>query len=328
MQINYFLIILGAFLLSAVLVNLIKKLSLKFNLLIVKGVPASGGLGFSISFFLVSSAAFYFSHAFSKEVTGVMLSSMVMLIFGIIDDWRELSVLTKFTAQLIAVSILIGFGVRTQIVYIGGFLNIIVTAIWVLGITNSINHLDVMDGIAAGVAIIVSLTFFVISFLNNDVKSAILSLALAGVVLGFLPRNLPPARIYMGNTGSHFLGFLLSAIALLISYAPLQNKIALLSPILILGFPILDSLFLIFLRIKKGRLIFRKSEDHLALRFLKLGYSKNKTLIFMLLWCFLLCLSGLAVDMLSNPLGIASIITVVFTILFMCKKSGRALVNG
>ena len=163
MQINYLFIILGTFLLSAVSVNIIKKLSLKFNFFISRGVPVSGGSGISLSFFLVSFYIFCFSHTLSREVSGVLFSSMVMLIFGIIDDWRELSVIAKLIVQIIAVSVLVSFGVRAQIVYIGNFLNILITVIWVLGITNAINHLDVMDGVAAGVAVIVSLAFFVIS---------------------------------------------------------------------------------------------------------------------------------------------------------------------
>ncbi len=328
MQINYIIILISGFLLGMVLVKLIRGLSVRFNFLIIKGVSACGGLGFVISFFIVSLFFLSYYHILSKEFTGIILSSFFIFICGIIDDWRELSVSAKLIAQFIAIAVLIGFGVRTQIIYLNNFLNIIITALWVLGITNAINHLDVMDGIAAGAAIIISSAFFVITFFNNDFKNAILTLVLAAAVLGFLRYNLPPAKAYMGNAGSHFLGFLLSAIAINISYSPGPRRIALISPILILGFPILDSFFLICRRMMKGRLIFRKSDDHLVLQFLKLGYSKTQALVIMLSWCFLLCLTGIAVVRFSHFWASIGILMAVIVILFTFKKAGKILSNG
>jgi len=296
--------------------------------LILKGIPLIGGIGIGASFILVSLFSLAVYKYLSKEIIGLIASSGIMLAFGIIDDWHELSVWAKFLVQIIATTLLIFFGVRTQIVYIGNPLNIIITFIWVLGITNAFNHLDVMDGVAGATAIIVSLAFFLISVLNGDTTTAVLSLALAGAVLSFLIYNLPPARIYMGNSGSHLLGFILAAIALIISYAPLERKVALLSPLFILGLPIFDTSFLVLIRLINKNLPFKKSNDHLALRFLASGYSKKKVLFIMLGLCLFFCLSGIIISLASNSCGIGAVVFTAILSLAISIKMGKAVANG
>jgi UDP-GlcNAc:undecaprenyl-phosphate GlcNAc-1-phosphate transferase len=211
--------------------------------------------------------------------------------------------------------------------YIGNIANIIITYIWVLAITNAFNHLDILDGLAAGIAILVGLSFFTVAYLNYQNAIAILSLALTSATLGFLIFNLPPARVYMGNCGSHLLGFVLAAIALSISYAPLERKIALLSPLLILGFPIFDTAFLILMRLSKKKLPFKKSNDHLVLRFLALGYSKKKALLIMLAWGLFFCFSGVLLSQASTTLGIIIIAITLIVSLAINKKMGRISID-
>lgn len=324
MLINYLLIVLISFLAVISLIGLLRKLALKCKLLLApQGIPLIGGVSIGLSFSLTCLFGLFLFRSLSKEVTGLLFASLIILIFGIIDDWRELSILAKFLVQIIATCLLIFFGIRTQIVYIGNLPNIIITFIWVLGITNAFNHLDVMDGLAGGIAIIVSTSFFIISLLNYDINIVILSLALLGAIFGFLIHNLPPAKVYMGNSGSHFLGFVLAAIALVISYAPLERKIALFSPILILGFPIFDTVFLILMRIKQKRSVFKKSNDHLAFRSLKLGHSKNKTLLSMLLLGLFFSLCGVMVSQVSNPSGIIIITFVVLVSLIIAFRMSK-----
>lgn len=246
-----------------------------------------------------------------------------MLILGLIDDRRELSVTAKFSAQIIATCFLIAFGVRTHIVYIGEAPNIIITFLWVIGIANALNHLDIIDGLAAGVALLASLAFFIICVMNHDIAMAVVSLTLSAALASFLSFNFPPAKIYMGNSGSHFLGFVLAAVAMAISYAPMERKIALLTPLFILGFPLFDTAFLVFARIMKKSLPFKKSDDHLALRFLSLGYSKKKALgiMFSLSSCFVFC--GILISQVPNLIG--SIIAALssLTAVFLMQKMYR-----
>lgn len=257
-----------------------------------------------------------------------MLSSVTMLTFGIIDDWRELSIRAKFLVQIIATALLISFGIRTQISYIGDIPNVIITFIWVLGITNAFNHLDVLDGAAGVTAAIVSLSFLAISLLNHNNTVAIFSLAMLGAIASFLIFNLPPARIYMGNSGSHFLGFTLASVAILISYASLENKIALLSPLLILGLPVFDTFFLILIRIGNRRLPYKKSNDHFSLRLLKLGYSKEKALLFMLFLGLFFAICGVMLGRAPNSLSMAIVGSVVLLSLFLAYRTGKVPIDG
>jgi len=290
------------------------------------GIPLIGGIAIGLSFVLASTLSLSLYRGFSKEIIGIIIASFMMLIFGVIDDLRELSISAKFLVQIIATSLLILFGIKTQIVYIGDLANIIITFIWVLGIANAINHLDVVDAVAAGTAMFAGLAFFVISLFNGDIKTAILSVALVAATISFLIYNFPPAKIYMGNAGSHFLGFVLAAIALVISYAPLERKVALLSPIVILGLPIFDTAFLILMRTIKKSLPFKKSNDHLALIFLALGYSKKKTLLTMVSLCLVFSVSGVLLSQVSNLLGIGIIVVLVLMSLVLTIRMGKAVV--
>jgi len=307
---------------------LLRKLALKYNFLISKNIPLIGGLAMGFSFLSICLLVFYINGRLSSEIIGILAASFIMLIFGIIDDWRELSVATKFIVQIICVFVLILFGITTQIIYIGKISNIIITFLWVIGITNAFNHLDITDGLAAGTAVIVSITFLTVAFLNGDINSSILFLTLGTVVLGFLIYNLLPAKIYMGNSGSHFLGFAIAATAILISYAPLEKKVALFSPVLILWFPIFDTAFLMLMRIKQGKSAFRKSDDHLGSRFLKKGYSKNKTLILMLLLCLFFSFCGIVVSQVSSKFGVGIIALVLLSSVYVSIKMNKVSVNG
>lgn len=323
MAVLYFFSALNGFIVAMLFITILKKFSLKHNFLVTNGITLSGGVGMGLSFLLVALLSFSLLRGLSKEVIGIIVSSSIMLIFGVIDDWRELSIWAKFAVQIIATSLLIFFGTKTQIVYIGNLPNIIITFIWVLGITNAFNHLDVADGVASGTALAVSTAFFVISILNADIRTAVLSLILFGAVFRFFLYNRPPAKIYMGNSGSHFLGFVLAGMALIISYAPMERKIALLSPLLILGLPIFDTTFLILVRLLNKSLPFKKSNDHLALRFLALGYSKKKALFAMLSLCIFFCISGIVVSRVTNPLGIGIVTLAILVSLIIGIKMAK-----
>jgi len=317
---NFLIMALTGALLSASLVFLLKKFSVKYNILMPKGVPLIGGVAIGLSFALTSIFGLFLYRSHSPQVLGVVIASFTMLIFGLIDDLRELSIVSKFLVQFLAASALIYFGVKTQIVSIGNLANIIITLLWVLGITNAINHLDVMDGLATGTSLIAALALFIISILNGDINAGILSLSVAAAAFGFLLYNFPPAKVYMGNSGSHFLGFVLAAVALVISYAPLERRVALLSPLLILGLPVFDTAFLILVRIIKRSSPFKKSNDHPALKLLALGYSKKKALLAMLCLCLFFSLCGVLLSRSSNLMGIALIVFVIFVSLSLTKR--------
>ncbi len=292
-----------------------------------KGVPCVGGLSLGLSFLAAAGIGLAGSQGISYFWTQILILALTVLLFGALDDLKNLSVRTKFAFQLLVVAFLIGMGVRTKIACLSEGFNILLTAGWLLWIFNVFNLLDVMDGLAGGVAVIVSAGFFAVSFAQSGVL-AFLSLALAACLLSFLAFNFPPARIYMGNSGSYFLGFVLGTVSLLISYASATNPVALATPLLILGFPLFDTVFLVAMRLRHKRSVFRKSEDHICLRCLALGYSKKKTLFFLWSMCLFYTSAGFLVDRASNAWG-AGILAVLFVIsLKIAGKAAAASVHG
>lgn len=320
-MLGYILVFLVALALGLILIALLRSLALKANFVSPQGITRLGGLGMWLAFSIVCILGGSIYGGLNKTGWGIILGSGFLVTFGIIDDYKkELSVPIKFLVQIIATILLIFSGIKTQIIYIGPYLNLLVTFLWVLGITNAFNHLDIMDGLAGGIAAISSATFFFIALFNANLSIAVASLALTAVTLSFLRYNLSSIKVYMGNSGSHFLGFALSAIAIAISYAPLERKVALVCPILVLGLPVYDTLFVMFMRARKGRSIFKKSDDHFTLRLKALGYSQKKALAFMCLFGLFFSLSALIISRVSNQIGTIILFVVILVCLVLGKK--------
>ncbi|MBU1912541.1 MAG: undecaprenyl/decaprenyl-phosphate alpha-N-acetylglucosaminyl 1-phosphate transferase, partial [Candidatus Omnitrophica bacterium] len=277
-----FYITLCSFILSLLLVPVTIKISTRLNILKPargnNGKPCIGGAGIYLAFL----AALLFSLLFIKlpavKLSGVMMSSFIIMLLGLVDDIKDLRPILKISGQLLGIVILIIFGVFTKIAFFPGWANILITAIWILFITNAFNLLDIMDGLTSGLVIIISLSLLAIALINRDIFSCVILTALIGAHIGFLKYNYPPAKVYMGDTGSLFSGFLLAMVAINISYAPMERQVALLTPILAMSLPIYDTLFLIVMRIKKKKPIFNKTRDHFALRLVTMGCSIKKSI--------------------------------------------------
>jgi UDP-GlcNAc:undecaprenyl-phosphate/decaprenyl-phosphate GlcNAc-1-phosphate transferase len=325
---GFFLLPLLGFSVGMVAISLLRKFSQRYNILNIKGIPHVGGIGMGIAFFVVSLLILCLYKASVNTIIGILAPSMLMLAFGIIDDKNELSVWQKLSGQIIAVVLLVAFGVRTNIVNIGYGLNLAITFIWVIGITNAFNHLDIMDGLAAASALIVSVALFIVTILSRDMALALLSLATAAIIFSFLIKNFPRAEIYMGNCGSHFIGFILAAIAIAVSYAPINRKAALVTPLLIMGLPIFDTAFVTFMRMIKGKSALMKSNDHLAIRFLKAGYSKNRTLFYLLSLSIFLAACGILIRWVPNYTGFAIIGIAVVVCAALAIRMAKVNIDG
>ena len=327
MLIKLFIAMIVSFLFSAVIGNSLKNIFLKRGKFLAKGVPLAGGSGIWLGFMFSAIPLLLVLGSLSKQVIGIFLASSLMFILGIWDDYKEMSVPAKFFAQSVATLLLVFFDIRTHIVFLPDSLNILVTFIWVLGITNAFNHLDVMDGVAGLIALVVSLGFGIVVWLNGDIRSLAIFLVISGALCGFLINNLPPAKLYLGNSGSHFLGFILAAMALLVSYASRNREVALFTPLLILGFPIFDTAFLMLVRLMKKKSVFLKSDDHLALRFLMIGHSKVKALFIMVVLALVFVLCGLGVYKSSNHWGIVTTVFAVISTAVLIRKAAGVRVN-
>ncbi len=284
-------------------------------------IPYLGGLSLFFSFFVVALLMSFRTGYLCPEFKGIITGSIVIVLLGLWDDFVELPPLRKFLGQTLAVATLCIFGITTKIATIGSLGNTLVTILWVLAIINAMNLLDIMDGLCSGITVIAAGAFLVISIFGQDILACIFCSILIGAGLGFLRYNLPPAKIYLGDTGSMFVGFILAAIAIIIDYAPLRREIALLAPILILGLPLFDTAFVILMRFLHGRPLVRKSRDHFALRLLKRGLSKPKALLFMYIFGLFFAGSGLLISRVSNQQGII----ILSVILFICGIALRKI---
>ena len=216
----------------------------------------------------------------------------------------------KFFVQSCAAIVLVLSGIRVD--FLGNpVLNIIVSVLWTVGITNAFNLLDIMDGLSSGVAFIACLVFFALGLTYGRVFSPTASLALAGACLGFLVYNRPPARIFMGDAGSLFIGFMLAALSMTESYT-FHNKLAVFSPFLILGVPLFDTLFVMWMRWRQGKPVYFGSPDHFPLRLKRAGLSVKQVLAVVFMAAGLLGAAGYAVTFLfpAAALGLYALILV------------------
>ncbi|HNQ49879.1 MAG TPA: MraY family glycosyltransferase [Candidatus Omnitrophota bacterium] len=291
-------------------------------------MPLSGGMAVGL---VVSAAGALLAAVYpsaSSFYKAFIPAALLILASGLWDDVCELAVTGKIITQVAATALLVLLGVRTRIVFLNEPLNIIITFAWVLFITNSFNLLDIMDGLCASVTGIIASGLLIVCLLNGDIGSARLIGIIAGSAAGFLVLNRPEASIYLGNSGSHFLGFVLAAVSIELSYASASRQAALISPVFIMGFPIFDTFFVAVMRMANGRSAVRKSKDHLVLRFLALGHSKRRALIFMSSLAFLFTACGVVMSCVPNSIGAGVIIFVMFVSFIVWRAMSRVRING
>jgi UDP-GlcNAc:undecaprenyl-phosphate GlcNAc-1-phosphate transferase len=216
-----------------------------------------------------------------RGVYSIALGAAFSLVLGLVDDARALSPKVKLLGQIGAALVLVACGIRIQFVQ-ETWLSVVLTVFWVVAVSNAVNFVDIMDGLAAGVAGLAALGFFAFSLQAGRYNDSIVAMALAGSCLGFLAYNFSPARIYMGDAGSLFLGFTLAAIAINEGYSS-RNLVAVFSPVLMLALPIFDMLLMTVIRLRKGIPPWRGSPDHIPLRLRALGFSKTATVLILYL---------------------------------------------
>jgi len=254
-------------------------------------VPYLGGLAIYLSFLLTLTATRRFD---SIEVLGMLLSGAIVVILGLIDDLGVLTPGIKLAGQVVAVLALINASVYIKLGFLRPWLAIVLSFVWLLGTTNA--------GLAAGVAAAAAAVLFLIAAVNGRQTYAVLLAALCGALCGFLRYNLEPARIYMGDTGSMFVGMMLGALAMNNSYTR-RNLVASVAPIVILGVPIFDTLFVMYVRFRRGLPVFLGSADHFALRLRKWRLSTQQTV--QVSWAATVLLGGLAIAMMLSTTAVA-----------------------
>ena len=299
---------------------------IKENKIHKKNIARFGGVAIIISFVL----AIFLSGdlVFDNLKWGIVVSCLVILFLGFYDDLKNLSWKKQLLGQVVVVLIMIYAGLQVDYIAnpFGGsefrldalqysvfgieysVFGSLFILIWIIGFMNVMNWLDGLDGLAGGVGLIGAITLFFLSIseLVNQPPLGIISIAVAGAILGFLFFNFNPAKIFMGTSGSMFLGFILAVLAIFSG-----GKIA--TALLIMGFPILDAIWVIVQRIKAEKSIFKGDTRHLHYKLLEKGWSQKKVVLFI----YLICLSFGVSAIIFQSLGKFLALTVLFVFFYL-----------
>lgn len=245
-------------------------------------IPRMGGLAIFLGFLI---AVLLFAKI-SSQIQGILLGSIIIVVTGAIDDIISLKAWVKLLLQIAAACVPVLYGVRIEILMnpalwsqseylILGNLSIPITILWIVGITNSVNLIDGLDGLAVGVSAISSITMLVIALLVADSNVAIILAALVGACVGFMPYNMNPAKIFMGDTGALLLGYILSTMSIL-GLFKFYAVVSFAVPLLALAVPLFDTIFSFFRRLFKGQSPFHADRGHLHHRLLDMGFSQKQ----------------------------------------------------
>jgi len=222
------------------------------------------------------------------KLLAILVGATLLVIIGLIDDIKglEFSVKIKFIVQVIAALVAVISGARTSFMPTE-WLNAIVSVVWIVGICNAFNFLDNMDGSSAGIGFIAGGIFFWVTASQGQFFSALIFAALAGSLLGFLWYNYYPAKIFMGDMGSLFIGYMFGTLALTSSYvvSASPSLIPIVLPLIVLSVPIYDTIFVIAIRIREHRPVYVGDHCHLSHRLVNLGLSRRQAVVFIYLIC-------------------------------------------
>ena len=299
-----------------------------------KPIPRIGGLAIYAGFMaavIFVAIKFGLDAEMVRETVGLVLSGSLIVALGLIDDYKNLPAKIKLLGQIGAAALLVAaFDVRIDFItdpfgdyiYLEWFA-VPATMFWLVGLTNTVNLIDGLDGLAAGVSAIASFTIMLIALEQNFILVAVLTAALAGAALGFLKYNFNPAQIFMGDTGSMFLGFMLAGISVTGAVKSVAT-IALVVPVFALGLPILDTTFAIVRRVRGGVPIFKPDKGHLHHRLLSVGFTQRQAVLLMYVISALFGLSAIALTAVSSQIAVLILFVVVVAIFYGVKKLGIA----
>jgi len=277
-------------------------------------IPRLGGVAIALATAAALGAMLLYendvTHRFDElwpRLARVLGPALLIFALGIWDDLRRLPPRLKFAVQTLAAAGIWALGVRIDHVSLplvgmldlGLFGSVLATVFWMVAVTNAFNFIDGMDGLVGGIALFASLSVLAVSVLTGNLSVPILAAPLAGACLGFLPYNWHPARIFMGDGGSYFLGFMLGALALL-SSTKTATMVSVAVPIALLGIPLLDTTLTVFRRFLRGQPLFLADGDHMHHRLLRAGYRQRAVVL--VLYGLTVLFAGLAaVSMLAGP---------------------------
>jgi UDP-GlcNAc:undecaprenyl-phosphate GlcNAc-1-phosphate transferase len=284
----------------------------------VQETPYLGGLAIFVSFLLTVGAL----TDFEQETLGLLLSGSIVLVVGLIDDFGVLTPYQKLLGQTLAALVLVKSGTYIKLEFLPLYLAIPLTVLWILAVTNALNIIDILDGLATGVAFIAAVAIAIANSMAGRGSVAFLSIVLAGACLGFLRHNFQPAKIYLGDAGSLFIGFMLAALSMNAGYTRI-NLLAVISPILILGIPLFDLAFVMYLRWRRGIPVTKGSPDHFALRMRRCKLSVRETAVTTYVITAVLSGAALAMSQVTLEWAVATmggILSMGFVVAYLLMK--------
>jgi UDP-GlcNAc:undecaprenyl-phosphate/decaprenyl-phosphate GlcNAc-1-phosphate transferase len=291
---DIFITFIISFLISFASVPIYRRLAFKFNVLDIPGgrkshakpTPLLGGAsilsGFIITFLIfIFSDYFSFSNHNFKIITVLISGSIAIFLLGLYDDIKGIRPITKLIFQIIIAFFTVYFGIKTSFFTDSMIINSIISIFWIVIITNAFNLLDNMDGLSSGVSGIIAILFFIIALFQYKYFNGLISILIAGAAFGFLPYNFNPAKIFLGDSGSLLLGYLVSCLGIITVYLEksLLTRLPIITPIIILSIPLYDTLSVILIRIKLGISIFKGDKRHFSHRLINLGLSVRQAVL-------------------------------------------------
>lgn len=277
-----------------------------------KITPTLGGVAIYLSMMIGAGVYLIFGHnRVSGDIAGILIGATIIVIFGAIDDVRGLSPISKLFGQVLGAGVLVIMGVQIQNIHIPGVavislspeLSVIISLLWVVAFINIINLIDGLDGLAAGITCIASFSMFYYATQtgvgSTFVDAAVISIVMAGATLGFLRYNFNPASIFMGDSGSMLLGFMLGAVTIQGVLKSIAAA-ALIVPLIALAIPIIDTGMAIARRLRKGMPVTHADKEHIHHRLLNMGHSQRQAVLLLYFWTALLCGLSLALKFMNN----------------------------
>lgn len=332
---NYLIAFFSALIISFILTPLARKLAFKVGALDIpkderkihkKPMPYFGGLAIYVS--IMACMFVYMPH--SETNISIMVGATIIVLAGIVDDMYGMPAKIKLILQIIAAVVAINGGVKIHFItnplsstgmILLRDLTIPITLFWIVGITNTINLIDGLDGLASGVASIAATTLLFTAAIKGYDFIVMQCAIIVGASLGFLPFNFNPAKIFMGDTGSLLLGYMLAVTAIL-GMVKSVAAVALVVPVFALGLPIFDTTFAIVRRFINKKPIMEADKDHLHHKLMKKGLNQRQTVLIMYFISMMLGLAAIIVADAEPAKGIMVVGVVIFIVLYLAKKIG------
>jgi len=287
---QYMLILASALVIAIGIMPLVKRAAVRWDFIDqpsarkvhTRPTPRLGGVAIylaCIAALLVFSGRFYVS-----QLVSILVGASLMSFLGVWDDRHGLRPLLKLVGQTLAAGILILSGIQVGFLPIPA-LNLLATLLWVVGITNALNLLDNMDGLSGGVATIACVFFLLLAAMSGQYLVGILAAALLGACLGFLYYNLNPANIFMGDSGSLFIGFVLAALGIKLRFPDNVAFVTWMVPVVVLGLPMFDTALVVISRLRRRIHPFTAGKDHVSHRLVRLGATQREAVLMLYLVC-------------------------------------------